>query len=661
MYEFEFLRSLIIIFGISALGIFILNKLRIPSIVGFLISGMLIGPHGLELIKDVHLVEIFAEIGVVLLLFTIGLEFSLKKIFTLRKAIFVIGFMQVLITFLAVVGICLAFLKFDMNTSLIMGSLISLSSTAIVMKLLFDRGEIDSPHGRISLGILIFQDLSVVLFMMMIPVLGGTEKDILKIIKITGESVVIILLVILSARWLVPLLLHQIVRTRMRELFIISIIFICLGAAYLTYRLGLSLAIGAFIAGLIISESEYSYQAISDVLPFKDSFNGLFFISIGMLMDIDFLLENLGMVIISVVGVVLLKTLISTGIIFSLWSNLRVSLQSGLILSQIGEFSFILSVAAMKQGLMQEEMYQLFLSSAIVTMLLTPLLVVISPRVSMWVTSRKLLMRLESMRALRDKTKVQTRREDHVIIVGFGMNGRNLALVLRELEVPYIALDLNSRTVSEWREKGEPILYGDATSQEILIKLGIERARVIVIAINDAAASRKIVSTARILNPGIFIIVRTSYLAEVDDLIRIGADEVIPAEFETSIELFSRVLKFYHMPKSLIRDYAERFRRDHYEMFFKGETPKRLFHETIAVMPDVEYESFVVKGSSRAVGSTYRELRIQEQTGAMIIGVKRDGDIIRGLSDEFRFMEGDIVFLIGDKESLKKAGELYFE
>jgi CPA2 family monovalent cation:H+ antiporter-2 len=497
--------------------------------------------------------------------------------------------------------------------------------------------------------------------MMMIPVLGGTERDILKIIGITGESMIIILLVILSARWLVPLLLHQIVRTRMRELFIISIIFICLGAAYLTHRLGLSLAIGAFIAGLIISESEYSYQAISDVLPFKDSFNGLFFISVGMLMNIDFLLENLGMVFMSVVGVVLLKTIISTGVIFSLWSNLRVSLQSGLILSQIGEFSFILSVAAMKQGLMQEEMYQLFLSSAIVTMLLTPLLVAISPRVSMWVTSRKLLMRLESMRALRDKSRVQSHREDHVIIIGFGMNGRNLALVLRELEVPYVALDLNSRTVTEWREKGEPILYGDATSQEILIKLGIERARVIVIAINDAAASRKIVSIARILNPRIFIIVRTAYLAEVDDLIKIGADEVIPAEFETSIELFSRVLKFYHMPKSLIRDYAERFRRDHYKMFFKGETPKRLFHETIAVMPDVEYESFVVKRGSRAAGSTYKELRIQEQTGAMIIGVKRGGDILRGLPDEFRFMEGDIVFLIGDKEALKKAGELYFD
>jgi CPA2 family monovalent cation:H+ antiporter-2 len=280
MVEFEFLRSLVVIFGISAIIVFILNKLRTPSIVGFLIAGILLGPHGLELISNVHLVEIFAEIGVVLLLFTIGLEFSLKKLLTLRKAIFVGGLLQVFITALAVFLLANFFIQ-RTNTSLILGFLIALSSTAIVMKMLFDRAEIDSPHGRISMGILIFQDLFVVMFILMIPILAGTHKGFLEIFLVLIKSFGIITAVIISARWLVPKALHQIVHTRIRELFVISIIFICLGTAFLTHKLGLSLALGAFIAGLVISESEYSYQAISDILPFKDSFNGLFFISIG--------------------------------------------------------------------------------------------------------------------------------------------------------------------------------------------------------------------------------------------------------------------------------------------------------------------------------------------------------------------------------------------
>ncbi len=658
MAEFEFLKSLIIIFGISAVSVFILNKFRVPSIVGFLISGVLLGPHGLELIKDIRLVEVFAEIGVILLLFTIGLEFSLKNLLKLRKVIFLGGFLQVIITSL-LFFLLATMLRQKTETSLVLGPLMALSSTAIVMKLLFDRAEIDSPHGRISLGILIFQDLSVVFFMLMIPMLSGTHKGIGEMAEVLIKAMGIIMAVIVSARWLVPKVLHQIVHTRMRELFVISIIFLCLGTAFLTYKLGLSLALGAFIAGLIISESEYSYQAISDVLPFKDSFNGLFFISVGMLMDLDFFLSNFVTVMFIVVSVIILKTLTSTGTIFITGSNLRVSLHSGLILSQIGEFSFVLSVVALKTGLIAESIYQYFLSSAVITMLLTPLFVNFSPQLSMWVTSRRLLTRLQAMRAHREFVSGRDKRTDHVIIVGFGLNGRNVALVLKELEVPYVILELNNQTVTEWRKKGEPIFYGDATSHEILHKLGIKRAKAMVISISDPSATRKVVKTARGLNPKIYIVVKTSYIAEVQDLLSLGADEVIPAEFETSIELFSRILQFYHMPGPLITRYAERFRKDHYSMFIKGETPKRLFHDTIAVMPDVDYESFVVEKGSAAVNSSVKKLNIQKETGALVIAVKRGGETVQGFLADFIFKEGDIVFLIGDKPSLEKVKRIF--
>ena len=658
MVELEFLKSLVIIFGLSGIVVFILDRLRVPSVVGFLIAGILLGPHGLELIKDVHLVEVFAEIGVILLLFTIGLEFSLKSLLTLRRAILAGGFLQVFLTSLIVFLISYSS-GIGINTSMVFAFLISMSSTAIVMKMLFDRAEMDSPHGRISVSILIFQDLCVVLFMLMIPVLAGTDKEFTRVFWVLLKSVGIVIAIIVSARWLIPKALHQIVHTRKREIFVTSIIFICLGTAFLTYKLGLSLALGAFIAGLVISESEYSYQAISDILPFKDSFNGLFFISVGMLMDINYFITHLPAVALIVAAVIVLKTVATTAAMTMMGNHLRVSLHSGLILAQIGEFSFVLSVTALKAGILTDGDYQLFLSSAIITMLLTPLFVALSPRVSTWVTSRRLLQRLQRTRTGAEITGVRTRKTDHVIIVGFGLNGRNLSFVLKELEVPYVILELNNQTVTAMRSKGEPIFYGDGTSPEILHKMGVERARVLVVAISDPTATRKIVKIARELNPRLYTVVRTRYLAEVEDLLGLGADEVIPEEFETSIELFSRVLQFYNMPRTLIEQYAERFRKDHYRLFIKGETPKRLFHDTIALMPDVDYESYVVRSGSPAVGSSIKDLDIRNRTGALVIAVKRGEKMMQGPGADFVFQEGDIIFLIGDESSLKQAAGLF--
>jgi CPA2 family monovalent cation:H+ antiporter-2 len=446
MLEFAFLKSLVIIFGLSAVVVFILGKFRIPSIIGFLAAGVLLGPYGLELIKDIHLVEIFAEIGVVLLLFTIGLEFSFKNLLALKKTIFFGGFLQVSFAGLAVFFLS-QFTGQDTDTSIILGGLTALSSTAIVLKLLFDRAEIDSPHGRVSLGILIFQDFCVVLFILLIPMLKGAHSSTVDVAWIIGKSIGFIAAVIVSARWIVPNALHQIVHTRMRELFVISIIFICLGTAYLTYELGFSLALGAFIAGLVVSESEYSYQAIADILPFKDSFNGLFFISVGMLMDVQFLWANLGSVMLFVCVLIIIKIFTTTAAAFFTGSNLRVSLHSGLILAQVGEFSFVLAVTALKQDLITDNTYQLFLSSAIISMLITPLFVAVSSNVSTWVTSRRLLARVQAMREHEKSPNANDGKTDHVIIIGYGVNGRNLTLVLKELEVPYTILELNSQTV----------------------------------------------------------------------------------------------------------------------------------------------------------------------------------------------------------------------
>jgi len=652
--ELEFLKTLVIIFGASAFVVFLLQKLKVPSIVGFLIAGTALGPHGFGFVQEVRKVELLAEVGVILLLFTIGLEISLKNLKRIRSAVLGGGFSQVLLTLLVTAAIAYPFLG-KLNESIFTGFLVALSSTAIVMKMLLDRAEMDSPHGRLSIGILIFQDLCVVPLMLLIPILAGNQGSFPGLLWTMVKSATILFLVIFSARWLVPNILHQIVHTRSRELFVITVILLCLGTALLTSELGLSLALGAFLAGLVISESEYAYQAISDILPFKDSFNGLFFISVGMLMDLRFLSQNPLLILFAVIFILLLKT--STGFfsVHLLGHPVRVSLQTGLQLAQIGEFSFVLAMAGKSAGLITESLYQLFLSSSVLTMLLTPLIVQLSPNISIWISSKRLLERLDRMRKRAEREGFPAKREGHIIIVGFGLNGRNLAEVLKEASVPYVALELNNYTVLEMKRKGEPIFYGDGTSLEILHKLGIDGARLLVIVISDPASTRRIVQIARKSNPRLYIIVRTRYLTEVDDLIQLGANEVIPEEFETSIEIFARVLHQFQVPRNLIFELIERIRKGSYEVLRKVELPVKTLPEKCEVISEIDTETYLVNDRSNASGRSIKDLRIRTKTGATVIAVKRGSEIIPSPELEFLFMPGDIVYLIGSKESLLKT------
>jgi CPA2 family monovalent cation:H+ antiporter-2 len=650
----EFLKTLVIIFGVSASVIFILHKLRVPSIVGFLIAGACLGPHGFGFIREIREVELLAEIGVILLLFTIGLEISLKNLKRIRSIVLGGGFSQVLLTLLATTAIAYPFLQ-KWNTSLFTGFLVALSSTAIVMKLLFDRGEIDSPHGRLSIGILIFQDLCVVPFMLLIPILVSSGGGFFQLAWTLIKSATIIFVVIFGARWLVPNILHQIVRTRSRELFVITIILLCLGTALLTSGLGLSLALGAFLAGLIISESEYAYQAISDILPFKESFNGLFFISIGMLMDLGFLNENVLIILLIVAILIVLKTFTGFLSVLLLGHPIRVSFQTGLHLAQIGEFSFVLAIAGKSAGLLSENHYQLFLSASILTMVLTPFLFPASPIISSWVGSKRLLERLDRMRRKAEKECFQSSREGHVIIVGFGLNGRNLAEVLKETSIPYVVLDLNNETVLQMKKRGEPIFYGDGTSPEILHKLGIGTARMLVIAISDPASTRRIVQVARKGNPKIYILVRTRYTGEVEDLIKLGANEVIPEEFETSIEIFAKVLHRYQVPRNLLIEQIERIRGGSYEVLRRVELPVKSFPQKCEIISEIDTETYLINERTSSAGRSIKELRIRSTTGATVIAIRRGGEIIPSPEPDFIFKAGDVVYLIGKRENVLRA------
>ncbi|MBM4135524.1 MAG: hypothetical protein FJ241_01675 [Nitrospira sp.] len=654
--EYEFLKSLVIVFGASALVVFLLHKLKIPSLVGFLVAGVIIGPYGIGIVKDTRSIEMLAEIGVILLLFTIGIEFSMAKLVRIKKAVIGSGGVQVFLT-IVLSAIAAYFAIKNINQSVFFGFLIALSSTAIVLKSLAEKGEIDSPHGRIMVGILIFQDLCVVPLMLLIPALSGESINIMDVLIKMGRAALIIAVVLLSARWIVPALLRQVVHTRSRELFIITIILLCLGIALLTARFGLSLALGAFLAGLIISESEYAHQATADILPFKESFIGLFFVSVGMLMNIEYMFDHLLKITIIVASIFSLKIITGMFSAIVIGSPLRTSIHAGLGLSQIGEFSFVLAISGKALGLITDDFYQIFLSSSVVTMMVTPFVLQVAPSVSEWIAERRLLKKVRILKKGYEGEGFPRKRHDHVIIIGFGLNGRNLARVLKEAEIPYVVLEMNSDTVRDMKKKGEPIYYGDGTSKEILHKLGIEKARLLVIAISDPASTRSIVAIARSENPDIYIIVRTRYIVEVDDLRTLGANEVIPEEFETSIEIFSRVLHHYHMPRNVITEHIDNIRKDNYRVLRAVELPRKHLAEKYELLKEINTESYLIKEASKVDEHSIKELRLRTETGVTIIAVQRGDKVHQNPQPDFVLKRGDILLLIGKKEDINRAIE----
>jgi CPA2 family monovalent cation:H+ antiporter-2 len=656
MHELLFLKSLVIILGISAVVVFVLNRMRVPSIVGFLLAGMLLGPHGLHVIRDLDIIQMLAEIGVILLLFTIGLEFSLSRFLKMRSEVFGIGGLQVAMT--VVLTTFFAYQWFgigDVNRAVFMGFLVALSSTAIVMKLISDRAEVDTPHGRISIGILIFQDLCIVPFMLFIPILSG-GGGVTEVVLAGAKAAAIIVIVLLSARWFVPAILHQIVRTRSHELFVITVLIICFGIAFLTSEFGLSLALGAFLAGLVISESEYSHEAISTILPLRDSFSGLFFISIGMLMDTSIFLHNMGFVLLLFGGIIILKTFSSFVSMYLMRRPLRTSIQSALNIAQVGEFSFVLAVAGLSAGLITYEIYQNFLSAAVLTMLFTPLMMHVSSPLSSRLSSWRLLKRLERTGEMPETEEFPKRLDNHIIIVGFGLNGRNLARVLREAGIPYVVLELNINTVKQMKKLGERIFYGDGTKTEVLNRLGIRTARILVIAISDPSSSRSIVGTARRLNTELYIITRTRYITEVDDLLKLGADEVIPEEFETSVEIFSRVLSRYQIPRNEIFNFVDMIREDGYRALRqKGKMIRKHLFDKSTVLSDMNIELFALKEGSPVVGKSIEDLKFRTRTGTTILAVERGKEMHSSPGPEFTLKPGDTVFVTGTRENVNKA------
>jgi CPA2 family monovalent cation:H+ antiporter-2 len=657
MHTPEIFGDLLIILLVSVPVAFICLRLKLPLLVGLMLTGIAIGPYAFGLVKDIDAIEQLAEIGVMLLLFTIGLEFSLRRLAEMKRLVLLGGGLQVVITIAVTAGVAI-FLGRSINQAIFFGFLVALSSTAIVLKSYVERNEVDSPHGRAGVAVLLFQDISIVFMLLAVPLLGG--EDIVSFTSIVlnlGSSLLALALLVLAAWFLLPKFLKQVAHLRSPEAFLLTVVLVCLGMSWVTSHFGLSLALGAFIAGMVLADSEYSHQVTSEVLPFRDVFNSVFFVSIGMLLSLSALVANILPVIGLVLGLILVKALIVWAIVRILGYPQRIATMTGIGLAQIGEFSFVLAKTGQGASLLPESDYQSFLAASIISMIATPFLISAAPKIGLLV---------QSIFKDGSAADVENSEEDihltssgglnqHVIIVGYGLNGRNLARVLRAVGVPYVILELDATVVRRAKEKGEKINFGDATRREVLLHAGVEQAWSLVLAMSDRAAARRTVDLGRRLNEKLHIIVRTRYVAEITELFELGANEVIPEEFETSIEIFSRVLHRYGIPRRTIEQQIARVRQQGYEMLRSVASPAVPVNAPLVDLNGASTETFVLNEGSPVVGQNLGELQLREKSGATVIAVVSDGNTVISPGANHKLREGDTIVLLGAPENISNA------
>ncbi len=646
-----FLDDIVVIIGLSTVVLYLCHRIKLPAIVGYLLTGLLTGPYGFKLVGNLEAVTMLAEIGVVALLFTIGLEFSFRNLVQLRRTALLGGTLQVLLTLLVAAAISHG-LGRPPGQAIFIGFLTALSSTAIVMKLLQERAEVETPHGGSALGILIYQDLIVVPMMLLLPFLaGGVEGSSDDLLVLLGKEIGVILALVVAAKWVVPWTLFTVTRTQSRELFLLTIVLIGLAVAWLTHVAGLSLAVGAFLAGLVISESEYSHQAMGNIVPFRDIFASFFFVSIGMLLDLRFLAEHPVYISFLAVGIMLVKSLAAGAAVLFVGLPIRVAALAGLMLGQIGEFSFILAEAGRKYGLLSQELSQEFLAYSVLTMMASPFLFRFAHPAAEFVARLPLPGRLKRG-SLPTAGGKQVHEKDHLIIVGFGIYGQNIARAAREAKIPYAVLDMNADLVREYRQKDEPIHYGDATHEAILQHVNIRQARILVVVISDAAATRRITDLARSLNDRLYIVVRTRFIQEIGPLMDTGANEVISEEFETSVEIFSRILSRYLLPEEEIHRFVEDIRSDGYAMFRNLSKHATSCPHLGACLPDMDLRSVRVHEESALAGKTIAEAELGNTFGVTVLAVRREGDIISIPPADLALEPEDILFIVGPPEKI---------
>lgn len=657
-----FLLDIIIILALSTAVNICFTRMRLPVVVGYLLTGLVAGQYGFEMLSAPKEIGHLAEVGIIFLLFTIGVELSIAKLLAIKRIIFLGGSMQVLFT-IATIYVVASLFGFSVSQSLFFGFMVALSSTAVILKMLQETSELSSAHGRTTLGIAIFQDLVSIPMMLAIPLMASNESEWLEIALMAAKLLVLFVFLYLSHRYIVPRLLHEVAKTGNQEIFLFSIILIALSVAYITYILGLSLAFGAFLAGIIISETEYKHHAFSHISPFRDLFTSFFFVSIGMLLNVQFIFDNIGVVLASIGIVFFAKFLTGGAATFLLGFPLRVTILVGLALSQIGEFSFILMKLGTDHQLINSYYFNLFLAVAAATMAVSPLVIMVSPAI----TAR--IYRLRLPRILRDgfffkRERRHLQYDNHTIIIGIGLHGYNLSKMFTAHGIPYIIIDIDAEAVRQEQRKGIPALYGDASQTNVLKHAGIEKAAVLVVAISNPVNSLRITQTARQLNPTATIVVKTRNVAEVPAQYRAGATKVVPEELETSINLLSSVLSNYLIPQNDIDLMLEELRKvsvRHADENHDSQPDTEIKRQLHLNIPTIKVVAVKVQDNCHAQGKTIGQLAFRSRHAVSIVGIQAETNFLINPPSSVLVCYNDIIYLMGDPVNIARLTPFFVD
>ncbi|MDA3879576.1 MAG: cation:proton antiporter [Prolixibacteraceae bacterium] len=657
--EISILKDIVIIFALSTLVNLVFTKLKMPTILGYLLTGIVAGPHLLKLIESQHQIELLAEIGIILLLFSIGMEFSLKHLMRIRRVVFLGGLMQVSLT-AAIFFVASRFYHIDIMSGIFIGLISALSSSALVLKILQERSEITSNYGRTVVGILIFQDLMLVPLLLFTNLLGGDAMDIQReVLGLLLKAILIVLFVYVGNKWLLPKLLHVIAMTRNQELFMMSILVICLGVAWGTSVLGMSLAFGAFLAGLMISDSEYSHNAFGNLVTFKDTFTSFFFVSIGMMLDLHFVFDNYLLVLTSVLLIIGLKTIIAGATGFMLGHTFKGTLMVGLALSQVGEFSFILAKLGLENDVISGFYYQLFLAVAVITMALSPFIIQGAPRFADMLLKFNFIPEV-LRKGLFPLPEIEIPElNNHLVIIGKDTSALKLSVMAKLVKLPYAAIVFDPSIVRERQKNGETVIYGDAVNEPILEKAHVHLSDVVVISVGDIIPAMAILDKVRHMNANAYIVVRAKQTEDIEKLYELGADQVMPEKLEIAIDLFTRVLTHRLYTQSQIRKITNDIRENYYGIFREKDVRNKptLFEE----LEHLEVAVITVDENSEVNKMALNDSRLRNRTGVTILSIKRGKELIEHPGADTMLCAGDIVYALGTNNQIAKAREFFSE
>ena len=650
------LKDIVVIFALATLVNFLFARIKAPTIIGYLITGIIAGPYLLSLVEGKNDIELMAEVGIILLLFTIGMEFSLNHLMRIRRIVFFGGLLQVSIT-AGVFYLLSFFFRMTWQSGLFVGFLVALSSSAIVLKILQERSELTSNYGRTVLGILIFQDLLLVPLLLFSNLLSGESENIPKeVITLLIKALLIIVLVYASNKWLLPKILHQIAMVKNQELFIMSIFLICFSVTLLTSKLGMSLAFGAFLAGMMISESEYGHSAFGNLIPIKDIFTSFFFVSIGMLLNLQFIVDNYQLVILSVVLVIIIKTIIAGGVGFVLGHTFRGTVLVGLALSQVGEFSFILAKIGLTNTLLTSFYYQLFLAVAVITMGLTPFLMTVSVPIANTLLKLPLPKFLvNGLFPLKEMDIPDFR--NHLVIIGKDNSALKLSSMAKYYNIPHVSVVFDPLFVKEKMNNGDNVVYGDAVNEPILLKAHVDKADMVVVSVGSLIPTMAIIEKIRNLNKTAHILARAKHIWDVGQLYKAGADQVLPEKLEIALDLFNRVLAGRLYSNKEITYMMNHIRNIHLGEYTERDLINKpsIFDE----LPSVSISAISIERNSNAVDKSIKDSDIRGKTGVTILAIKRGVEIIEHPVPATILKSDDVVYVLGNPEQISLVTGLF--